>query len=57
MKRLIEKFFNIVDYVLMGAPSMKAKAIDKSGDWIIYDTSLGHCAFCGRLGCREGCVK
>lgn len=30
---------------------------ETSSGWDIYDTSQGHCAFCGRLSCRGYCMQ
>ena len=37
-------------------PPMQSRII-KSGDFAPYDSSQGHCAFCGSLTCRGNCIQ
>jgi len=38
-------------------PMQLTTPTEVSSGWAIYDTSQGHCAFCGRLTCREYCIQ
>jgi hypothetical protein len=35
----------------------QSRRVSRPGEFPTYDTSEGHCALCGRLGCRGGCFK
>jgi hypothetical protein len=37
-------------------PMQTTKVIQETSGWKEYDTSQGHCALCGRLGCHGYCM-
>lgn len=38
-------------------PKEYSEVINPGESFPIHDTSLGHCALCGRLGCHGSCFK
>ena len=42
-------------YRPIGEP--RSEKISKDGEFTVYDSSQGHCALCGRLGCGGWCFK
>ena len=38
-------------------PPMLTGVRTESSGFRSYDSSRGHCSFCGRLGCNGGCFK
>lgn len=38
-------------------PPRQALKNSAEGEFTTYDTSQGHCALCGRMGCHGGCFK
>ena len=46
------------NYVTSGSDRVPGPARRLSDDeWLEFDDSQGHCAFCGSLTCRGGCFK
>ena len=38
-------------------PLHTSKIVSKPGEFLVFDASRGHCAFCGSLLCRGSCFK
>lgn len=38
-------------------PVRTNKIVEESSGWKIYDSSMGHCCFCGMLGCNGRCCQ
>lgn len=38
-------------------PPQTSRVVSEPGEFTLHDTSQGHCAFCGRLGCNGRCFR
>tara|TARA_R110000824_G_scaffold15595_1_gene65442 strand:- start:2048 stop:2275 length:228 start_codon:yes stop_codon:yes gene_type:complete len=55
----VEHYQDSEGNVHYGMPPLATSKSTKSGEngWTIYDSSQGHCSFCGRLQCGGSCFK